>query len=137
MPGWEAPLRAIASRNDVGQPVWLLTDLSRKALPTAKARTLYGRRWQVELYSKRLKSLLDLDELPTRDGPTARPWIWTKLILASLAALTCLRAFSPWEAPSEASGPQPLANGRHRDHRTFQSPHGAASTPVDSKHQRQ
>jgi hypothetical protein len=75
MPGWEAPLRAIASRNDVGQPVWLLTDLSRKALPTAKARTLYGRRWQVELYSKRLKSShagwshrssLDLDQVDSR-----------------------------------------------------------------------
>ena len=69
MPGWEIPLRAVGSRNDVGKPVWLLTSLNRK-------------------------------QLPTRDGPTARPWIWTKLILASLAALMVFERFSPLGTPN-------------------------------------
>ena len=96
LPGWETPLRAVGSRNDEGDPVWILTDLSREELPTYDVRQLYRRRWQVELYFKRLKSLIDLDDLPTRDGPTARPWIWTKLILASLATLLAYERFSPW-----------------------------------------
>jgi|ERR1700678_1345423 len=101
MPGWDAPLRAIGFRNDLGEPGWLLTSLNRKQLPTAQVRDLYRRRWQVELYFKRLKSLLDLDDLPTRDGPTARPWIWTKLILASLGTLMAYKRFSPWEPPAQ------------------------------------
>jgi hypothetical protein len=101
MSDWEAPLRAVGCRNELGEPVWLLTDLSRKQLPTDQVRELYRRRWQVELYFKRLKSLLDLDELPTRDGPTARPWIWVKLIHASLATLMAYERFSPWESLSE------------------------------------
>ena len=60
LPGWDKPLRAVGSRNDEGRPVWLLTDLSKKELPTYKVRQLYRRRWQIELFFKRMKSLLDL-----------------------------------------------------------------------------
>jgi hypothetical protein len=102
LPGWERPLRAVGSRNDEGKPVWLLTDLSEEELPTDQVRQLYRRRWQIELFFKRLKSLADLDELPTRDGPTARPWIWAKLTLASLATLVAHERFSPWGRPEKA-----------------------------------
>lgn len=101
LPGWEEPLRAIGTRNPQGEVVWLLTDLSQSKLAAASARETYSRRWQIELFFKRLKSLLDIDELPTRDGPTARPWVWAKLILAALAALATDERFSPWGCPPE------------------------------------
>jgi hypothetical protein len=105
MANWPSPLRAVGSRNPKGEPVWLLTDLSQDELPTSQVRELYRKRWQVELYFKRLKSLLDLDELPTRDGPSARPWIWAKLILASLAVLLAHERFSPWGHPCDQMEP--------------------------------
>jgi hypothetical protein len=118
LPGWEAPLRAIGFRNDLEDPGWLLTSLNRKQLPTEQVRDLYRRRWQVELYFKRLKSLMDIGDLPSRDGPTARPWIWTKLILASLATLMAYERFSPWESEEQESQeklhPEPLESRRLR-----------------------
>jgi hypothetical protein len=99
LPNWPAPLRAIGERDLKGKVVWLLTDLSEEELPIRQVRPLYARRWQIELFFKRLKSLLDLDELPSRDGPTARPWVWTKLILATLAVLISHERFSPWGRP--------------------------------------
>ena len=100
-PDWPAPLRVIGGRNLEGKAVWLLTDLSQDELPTEQARELYSKRWQIELYFKRLKSILDLDELPTRDGPSSRPWIWAKLLLATLAVLLADERFSPWEREPE------------------------------------
>lgn len=100
LPGWTAPLRAVGGRNNEGKGVWLLTDLPPEELPTDEARALYSKRWQIELFFKRLKSILDLDELPTRDGPSARPWIWAKLLLAALSVLLADERFSPWEQDS-------------------------------------
>lgn len=115
LPGWSKPLRAIGARNPKGEPVWLLTDLSAEDLPRSQVRELYRKRWQVELYFKRLKSLVGVDELPTRDGPTARPWIWAKLVLASLAVLLGHERFSPWGRPEEGTT-QPLeARGIRND----------------------
>jgi hypothetical protein len=96
----DEPLRVIGCMNPKGKPVWLLTDLSEKELPLREARGLYSVRWQIEIFFKRLKSLLDLDELPSRDGPSARPWIWAKLILAALVVLSSDERFSPWGAPA-------------------------------------
>jgi len=96
LPGWETPLRALGSRNDKDEPVWLITDLTKEQILADEARSLYSQRWQIELFFKRLKSLLDLDELPSRDGPTARPWIWAKLVLCALAVLIADERFSPW-----------------------------------------
>jgi len=97
---WTGPLRALGCRNDKGELVWLLTDVAEEGLSLREARGIYGVRWQIELFFKRLKSLLDLDELPTRDGPSARPWIWAKLILAALAVLSTDERFSPWGCPA-------------------------------------
>ena len=94
-PDWPSPLRVVGGRNPEGKAVWLLTDFSEEELPTDQARELYSRRWQIELYFKRLKSLIDLDELPSRDGPSARPWIWAKLLLATLATLLAEERFPP------------------------------------------
>jgi len=101
LPQMETPLRVIGGWNDEGKPVWLITNLTAEELSADEARSLYSLRWQIELFFKRLKSLLDLDELPTRDGPTARPWIWAKLLLAALAVLMADEVFSPYVPPNE------------------------------------
>lgn len=105
LPGWDRPLRALGLRTEGGEPIWLLTDLVPEEISPEEARSLYGLRWQVELFFKRMKSLLDLDELPSRDGPSARPWILAKLLLASLAALLGDGRFSPL---GDESGKLPL-----------------------------
>jgi hypothetical protein len=46
---------------------------------------LYRLRWQIELLFKRLKSLLHLDSLPSRQGPTAKSWLLARWIAAALA----------------------------------------------------
>jgi hypothetical protein len=127
MENWPAPLRAVGARNPEGEPVWLLTDLSQEELPTSAVRELYRKRWQVELYFKRLKSLLDLDELPTRDGPTARPWIWAKLLLASLAVLLAHERFSPY-ASEQAKPLEELCLWSLGSHASFVSPGPAQRT---------
>ena len=96
LPGWDAPLRAIGERNPQGQPVWLLTDLAESEIPATGAREIYRLRWQVELFFKRAKSLMRMDRLPSRDGPTTRPWLLAKLLLAALAILVRDERFSPW-----------------------------------------
>jgi IS4 transposase len=111
LPGREQPLRAIGDRNDKGEPVWLITDLTSAELDNSEVRSLYSLRWQIELFFKRLKSLLDLDELPTRDGPTAKPWIWAKLILATLAVLMADERFSPWGRAFEPIGMGAFSQG--------------------------
>jgi hypothetical protein len=63
----------------------LFTDLSADKLSAQQAQRLYPVRWQIELAFKRLKSQLNLDELRTRTGPTARSWILLKFLAAALA----------------------------------------------------
>jgi len=104
---WPAPLRVIGGRNLEGKAVWLLTDLPAEELACEQARSLYSRRWQIELFFKRLKSLVDIDELPTGKGPSARPWIWTKLLIATLAVLIADERFSPWEQGTESLAVSP------------------------------
>jgi hypothetical protein len=111
---WVAPLRAIGERKPDGKVVWLLTNLGEEELPIEQARKLYARRWQIELFFKRLKSLVDLDELPTRDGPMARPWIWAKLTLAALAVLIDHERFSPWGTPFQVEDTQKVSPSTHR-----------------------
>ncbi len=136
LPGWSKPLRAVGARNPKGEPVWLLTDLSEEDLPISRVRELYRKRWQVELYFKRLKSLVYLDEMPTRDGPTARPWIWAKLVLASLAVLLGHERFSPWGSPDEEAA-QPVETRGTRDAGAHASPARASHSKTTRKAQRE
>jgi Transposase DDE domain len=76
--------RIIAFRRD-GQIYSFFTDLATDKLSALQAQSLYRVRWQIELAFKRLKSQLDLDELRTRNGPTARSWILLKFLAAALA----------------------------------------------------
>jgi hypothetical protein len=133
LPGYEKPLRAIGERNLQGEVVWLLTNLKSSELPREQARELYMRRWQIELFFKRLKSLLDLDELPSRDGPVARPWIWAKLILASLAVLIGHERFSPWGRAFGQNEIQQVEGLRSRTHDTHRGIDPSQTTQTSTR----
>lgn len=105
---WHGPdgdcwkVRIIGFRTKHGQVCWLATNLEESSLPSEEAADLYRIRWQIELLFKRMKSLMDLDELRSREGPTARAFIYAKLITAFLAIrLHERKDFSPSEAGPE------------------------------------
>jgi hypothetical protein len=92
------PARAIASRTRTGEVIWILTTLNAAELAAIAALALYRLRWQIELLFKRLKSLLHLDTLPSRQGPTAKSWMLARLIAAALAQRLVQPSgpLSPW-----------------------------------------
>lgn len=78
------PVRIVGGRTKNGV-IWVLTTLTRDQLSDEAALKLYRLRWQVELLFKRLKSLLHLDTLPTKDGPTSKSWLLGRLLCAAIA----------------------------------------------------
>ncbi len=82
--GW-VPARVVAGRTRNGNIIWVLTTAPSGLLPQIQVLRLYRLRWQVELVFKRLKSLLHLDTLPTRHGPTAKSWLLSRFLAAALA----------------------------------------------------
>jgi hypothetical protein len=92
------PARAIAARTRTGEVTWIVTTLSAQQMPALGILGLYRVRWQIELLFKRLKSLLHLDALPSREGPTAKSWMLARLIAAALAQKLVQPAgpLSPW-----------------------------------------
>jgi hypothetical protein len=99
---------------------WLLTNLSSEALPEQEASELYRFRWQIELLFKRLKSLLCLDELRSREGPTAKAFIYAKLITAVLALRMSNAGedFSPYGYRIRVGRKKPVARVQVRSHRS-------------------
>jgi hypothetical protein len=97
------PARAIAARvrtrdGREGEVIWILTTVEASKLPAIAAMGLYRLRWQIELLFKRLKSLLHIDTLPSREGPTAKSWMLARLIAAALAQRLVQPSgpLSPW-----------------------------------------
>lgn len=92
------PARAIAARTREGTVIWLLTTLSAEQASWRQLMQLYRLRWQIELFFKRLKSLLHLDTLPSRQGPTAKSWMLARFLAAALAQRLVQPAgpLSPW-----------------------------------------
>lgn len=92
------PVRVVAARTRKKKIIWVLTTLSPDMGAPEQVMDLYRLRWQVELLFKRLKSLLALDGLPSRQGPTARSWILARLLAAALTQklLAPNEALSPW-----------------------------------------
>jgi len=78
------PVRIVGGRTKKGV-IWVATTLSRDQLSDEAVLKLYRLRWQVELLFKRLKSLLHLDALPTKDGPTSKSWLLGRLLAAAIA----------------------------------------------------
>lgn len=78
--------------------MFVLTSLSSDEATSAQVLELYRFRWQVELVFKRLKSILDVDELPAKDPSLARTFILAN-VLGALLLEDLTRnylAFSPW-----------------------------------------
>jgi hypothetical protein len=110
------PARAIAARTRTGEVTWVVTTLPARQMPAVGILGLYQVRWQIELLFKRLKSLLHLDTLPSREGPTAKSWILSRLIAAALAQKLVRPAgpLSPWGYQLRATGPARSAESRAR-----------------------
>jgi len=62
--------------------VMVITDLPATVLPPREAIELYRLRWQVELYFKRLKSILHADKLRAKSEHLARTYIYTNILAA-------------------------------------------------------
>ncbi len=63
----------------------VVTSLPRKGYKAADILAVYRLRWQIELAFKRLKSLLHMDKMPTRNEQTSRSWLYAHLIVALLS----------------------------------------------------
>jgi hypothetical protein len=76
--------------------VW--TDVPAETLDAVAVLAWYRCRWQIELYIKRLKSILGLGELPKRREDSCRAWLHGKLLVALLLErlLDNAEHFSPW-----------------------------------------
>jgi hypothetical protein len=60
------------------------TSLPAEGYPAEEVLAVYRLRWQIELAFKRLKSLLHMDQLPTRTERASRSWLISHLIMALL-----------------------------------------------------
>jgi hypothetical protein len=97
--------RAVAGRTRTGEVIWIVTTLQASQASALQILQLYRVRWQIELLFKRLKSLLHLDALPSRQGPTAKSWMLARLLAAALAQkmVTPAGPLSPWGYELEAT----------------------------------
>jgi len=68
--------------------VVLVTSLPAE-IPADEIATVYRLRWQVELAFKRLKSLIQIDRLPTRTTEGGLSWLYPHLILLLLTEDIC------------------------------------------------
>lgn len=87
---------------------WLaiLTTISPEARSAAAVLELYKVRWQIELYSKRLKSILKLGQLRAKRGsPLAQVQLLAKMIYALLVeTISVERCGSHWTQMTRKSG---------------------------------
>jgi len=60
------------------------TSLPAEGYPAGEVLAVYRLRWQIELAFKRLKSLLGMDQIPTRTERASRSWLTAHLIMALL-----------------------------------------------------
>lgn len=78
--------------------ILILTSIESAGLSTSAVLEFYRYRWQIELYFKRLKSLLDAGHVPKSDDASAKAWMQAKILSALLLERVLLeaRCFSPW-----------------------------------------
>ncbi len=74
------------------------TSLKADTFSAERILELYRLRWQVELAFKRLKSIMQLGQLPKTDPESCRAWLYGKMLYALLcyAIVDKGRSFSPW-----------------------------------------
>lgn len=78
--------------------VLILTSVPKADASTEDVLEIYRYRWQIELYFKRLKSLLDAGHVPKGDDASAKAWMQAKMLSALLLERIMLESglFSPW-----------------------------------------
>lgn len=81
--------------------VVLLSTLNAQEMKLPVVLEFYRARWQVELAFKRLKSLLQMGQVPKKKEASCRAWMQGKILTALLIErLLCeARFFSPWGYP--------------------------------------
>jgi hypothetical protein len=89
----------------------LVTSLDPDNWPASRVLDLYRRRWQVELAFKRLKSLLDLEQLRAFDAALVSAWIHAVLLVALLIELE--RPSASTQAPDSPRSDPGLAEPFH------------------------
>jgi hypothetical protein len=99
--------RVVGARTIKGTVIWVLTTLTPEQISDAMVLELYRLCWQVGLLFKRLQSLLHIDALPTRDGPTAKSWILARL-LAAVVAQETVQPSAPFSPRRYRLGKSPL-----------------------------
>ncbi len=93
---WTPPLHA---RRGQGNRRAAAAKAGRQCFIAAKdVLDIYRFRWQIELAFKRMKSLPFLGDLPARDPPLARCFLYSKLLAALLLEdfTSEILSFSPW-----------------------------------------
>jgi hypothetical protein len=93
--------------------VILFTTLPQDEFPARRIVNWYRLRWQIELAFKRMKSILDLGQLPKHAPASCRAWMHGKLLVALLVErlIQEAEALSPWGYPLLRT-PKPLEGNR-------------------------
>jgi IS4 transposase len=74
----------------------VVTSILDKNITAKDILDLYRLRWQVELYFKRLKSLLGFGDIPNKTEENIKIWLNAKLVCAILLEITTAEVdFSP------------------------------------------
>lgn len=83
---------------EFAQYVVLITTVKASEMKLPVVLEFYRARWQVELAFKRLKSLLELGQVPKKKAESSQAWMQGKILTALLIErLLCeARFFSPW-----------------------------------------
>jgi len=105
--------RASAEALEAAEYMMVVTSIPQRELGVEQALEIYRFRWQIELVFKRLKGLLELDELPAKDPRLAQTFLLAKLLAALLLEDLTHRylAFSPWGFPLQVlPAAEPMAD---------------------------
>jgi hypothetical protein len=78
--------------------VIVFTTLPEESFAPGEVLEWYRLRWQIELVFKKLKSLMQLGQLPKHDAASARAWLYGKLLVSLLGRelMKLGRDISPW-----------------------------------------
>ena len=74
----------------------LVTSILEKQISAKDILELYRLRWQIELYFKRLKSLMGFGDIPNKTEENIKIWLNAKLVVAIMLELSISQVdFSP------------------------------------------
>jgi len=62
--------------------ILVITTLDRKEISADQALEIYRGRWQIELFFKRIKTLMNVGSLPSRNPESALSWMTGKILIA-------------------------------------------------------